>query len=107
MNLRSEKGKPLTYDELDGNFIELSNRIEKLESNIVSEMSDVYPLPGQIYKHYKGGIYEVVSLATHTETQEKMVVYKSLNFGSVYTRPLDIWKSTTSDGQKRFHWIYG
>ena len=44
----------------------------------------MYPLPKQVYKHYKGGTYEVVSMATHSETGEKLVVYKSLNFGSVY-----------------------
>lgn len=52
-----------------------------------------YPLPGEKYKHYKGGTYEIIAMATHAETQEKMVVYKSLNFGTIYVRPYDIWKS--------------
>ena len=30
-------------------------------------------------------------MATHTETGEKLVVYKSINFGSVYVRPYDIF----------------
>ena len=60
------------------------------------------PLPGQIYEHYKGGTYEIISLATHTETQEKMVVYKSLNFGSIYVRPLDIFSSDVNADTKRF-----
>lgn len=50
-----------------------------------------YPLPKEIYEHYKGGTYEIITLATHTETGEKLVVYKSLNFGSIYVRPLDIF----------------
>ena len=54
-----------------------------------------YPLPRQRYKHYKGGTYEVITLATHTENKEILVVYKSINFGSTYVRPLDIWNSTT------------
>jgi hypothetical protein len=49
------------------------------------------PLPGEIYTHYKGGTYEIVSMATHTETGEKLVVYKSINFGSVYVRPYSIF----------------
>jgi hypothetical protein len=41
-------------------------------------------------------------MATHTETGEKLVVYKSLNFGSVYVRPYDLWCETFENGQKRF-----
>lgn len=57
----------------------------------------VYPLPGEIYKHYKGGTYEIVSMSTHTETQEKFVIYKSLNFGTVYARPYDIFYDIVSN----------
>lgn len=62
----------------------------------------MYPLPGQVYKHYKGGTYEIISMAVHTETQERLVVYKSLNFGSVYVRPYEIWNSESEDGKKKF-----
>jgi hypothetical protein len=41
-------------------------------------------------------------MAVHTETQERLVVYKSLNFGSVYVRPYEIWNSESEDGEKRF-----
>ena len=50
-----------------------------------------YPVPGFTYLHYKGGIYEVISLAEHSETKEKLVVYKSILFGNVYVRPLSMW----------------
>ena len=52
-----------------------------------------YPLAGQKYKHYKGGTYEVITLCTHTENSEKLVIYKSLNFGSIYARPLEEFMS--------------
>lgn len=50
-----------------------------------------YPKIGGIYHHYKGGTYEVLSMAKHSETDEPMVIYKSIQFGSVHARPLDLW----------------
>lgn len=48
-------------------------------------------MPGDIYRHYKGGKYKVITLANHSETQEPMVVYQSLSFGSTHVRPLEMW----------------
>ncbi len=56
----------------------------------------VYPIIDGVYEHYKGGIYKVISMAIHTETNEVMVIYKSLLFGSVFVRPLSSWNSTIS-----------
>lgn len=44
------------------------------------------------YIHYKGNKYEVVALATHSETLEKMVIYKALyGDGKLWVRPADMW----------------
>ena len=45
-----------------------------------------------IYRHYKGNEYEVLSVASHSETLEDMVVYKAL-YGEekVWVRPLSMW----------------
>ncbi len=51
----------------------------------------LYPKVGGRYRHYKGGEYEVLTLATHSETNEPLVIYKSILFGSVYARPLAMW----------------
>jgi hypothetical protein len=65
-----------------------------------------YPIIGGLYRHYKGGLYEVISMATHTETNEVVVVYKSIHFGSVHVRPLSSWngegKNTRGQKIKRF-----
>lgn len=50
-----------------------------------------YPMIGKKYLHYKGGTYEVITLAVHTETKENLVICKSVLFGSVYARPVSIF----------------
>ena len=49
---------------------------------------------GQFYRHFKGGLYQVMAIATHSETKEKMVVYLALygDYG-IYVRPYDMFAS--------------
>lgn len=51
------------------------------------------PKKGEIYKHFKGNLYEVLAIAKHTETMEDMVVYKEAEGETVYVRPLDMFVS--------------
>lgn len=46
----------------------------------------------RIYKHFKGDMYLVEDIATHSETLEKYVVYRAL-YGSneLWVRPLDMF----------------
>ena len=62
-----------------------------------------------IYKHYKGNLYEVIDVARHSETQESLVVYKTL-YGdfSTWVRPLDMFQETVDrDGEQvaRFEFV--
>ena len=60
-----------------------------------------YPIIGAKYKHYKGGLYEVIGLAKHSETVEDMVVYRALYAGDfpenqTWVRPLSMWFETVT-----------
>ncbi|MBQ7040026.1 MAG: DUF1653 domain-containing protein [Clostridia bacterium] len=57
---------------------------------------------GGTYRHYKGNLYKVLYLATHTETEEKLVVYQDLKDESkVWARPVSMWNETvkTENGE--------
>jgi len=55
-----------------------------------------YPLRDRRYRHYKGGLYTVLFMSTHSETGEVLVNYQSYLFGSYHSRPLDSWNETVS-----------
>ena len=61
------------------------------------------------YRHFKGMEYEVLFLATHSETGEKLVVYRALyGEGAVWVRPLSMWNEQVErDGKtyQRFTYV--
>lgn len=61
------------------------------------------------YRHFKGNEYEVIGIASHSETLEPMVVYKALyGEGSLWVRPAAMWnEQVTKDNYQgpRFQYI--
>jgi len=64
--------------------------------------------PGR-YRHFKGKEYEVLGIATHSETLEPMVVYRPLyGEGALWVRPASMWDETVIWNQmpvKRFTYL--
>lgn len=66
-----------------------------------------------LYRHFKGAVYRVITVAEHTETGENFVIYYPVKHPSkVYARPLEMFMSDVdkkkypnTKQQKRFERI--
>ena len=55
------------------------------------------------YRHFKGKEYEVVGVASHSETLEPFVVYRALHGeGGLWVRPASMWNETVERDGKTF-----
>ena len=47
---------------------------------------------GKVYRHFKGGMYLVEGVCTHSETGEEMVIYRALyGEGKLWARPKEMF----------------
>ncbi len=72
------------------------------ETNVIpkepSLLSETDLVPDLLVKHFKGHIYKISSIATHTESMEKLVIYYDPNSPStIWARPLEMFTSEALD----------
>ncbi len=70
----------------------------------------MHELKAGVYKHYKGGLYLVLGVARHSETEEKLVVYVPLGVldkPRIVARPYDMFfESVVIKGQEKQRFTY-
>lgn len=63
---------------------------------LVNDIANV-AMENKLYRHYKGNYYRVEGTCIHTETEEVLVVYRSLYttekypYGQRWARPIKMW----------------
>ena len=61
------------------------------------------------YRHFKGMEYELIGVASHSETLEPMVVYRAFyGEGGLWVRPLSMWTQWVDRGDyhgPRFQYV--
>lgn len=58
------------------------------------------PRPQEMYRHFKGNLYQIRCLAKHSETRELMVVYQAM-YGTfeIFVRPLSMFMEEVDHGK--------
>ncbi len=68
-----------------------------------SDLPAIQATPPGLYRHYKGGLYEVIDMVRHSETLEAMTLYRAL-YGArgLWVRPAAMFaESVDFDGRRQ------
>jgi hypothetical protein len=67
----------------------LSNLSDDELKDLAQRQATGGPLPGEVYRHYKGGIYSIVCRSIKEDTLEPLVTYHSNAKGTNWTRTVE------------------
>lgn len=79
-----------------------------MENPLFQTEAEALAAPGEIYRHYKGGVYRLVERdVRHSETGEIGVLYEHLwpHDHGFWFRPQELFFGSLPDGSPRFHKI--
>lgn len=83
---KTELARRLKESGLDeAEYYKLFDPSKKMTEEDLKELESIEKIlfgdrlkPGGLYKHYKGGLYYLEDIITHTETGERLVAYRAL-----------------------------
>jgi len=61
-------------------------------------------IPG-VWQHFKGGLYDVLGTAKHSETEEEFVVYQKKGESNLWIRPIEMFAEIIPEIGPRFRRI--
>ena len=70
---------------------------EETASPEPEEFMETELVEGAKYRHFKGGEYELLAVARHSENNEELVIYRSLKDGQVWARPKTMFTGKAGD----------
>jgi hypothetical protein len=100
-------GAKILPDHIEGTMFrlpvhKLQTKHQEVLREVILDFAKEYKLPIVLskmtqniktgfYKHYKGGLYFVLTTGKHSETTEPMVLYYSLHYFTWWARPASMW----------------
>ncbi len=96
------KDQPCRLVSLDAGIatVEAKGAVVRLPASRLRLSVPARPAPGR-YRHHRGGLYTLLCVARHSETEEWLVAYTSERTGDHWVRPLAMWNELV-DGRPRF-----
>ncbi len=74
---------------------------DELKRTAQASLDPAWPKAGEVWRHYKGGMYDIITIAVHESELVPLVVYRSQSHGTVWARPVGNWLEIVN-GSPRF-----